>query len=151
MIVAHRGESGGQLLMAPVELGPTLMFIDVCHIHRANCGDYVTFFFAKAISISARIAEDRDFNLRNGAPVAALRSASTGGGCVLDFPTSSGSARRRLGDAFLAEGRVLALLIPSVIVPAERNAILNPLHPAMADVRVVADAPFRFDPRLLRR
>ena len=64
---------------------------------------------------------------------------------------STEAARRRLGDAFLAEGRVLALLIPSVIVPAERNAILNPLHPAMADVRVVADAPFRFDPRLLQR
>ena len=58
--------------------------------------------------------------------------------------------RRRLGDRFLERGEALALRVPSVIVPDEHNAILNPLHRAMAGVRLVADHPFRFDPRLLR-
>lgn len=60
------------------------------------------------------------------------------------------SARRRLGDGFLDGGEALALRVPSVIVPSEHNAILNPRHRAMAGVRVIADHPFRFDPRLFR-
>ena len=69
---------------------------------------------------------------------------------VLDRLPASEGARRRLGDDFLRRGEALALLIPSVVVPSERNAILNPLYRDMAAVRVVADRPFRFDARLLR-
>ena len=58
--------------------------------------------------------------------------------------------RRSLGDTFLRGGGALTLRVPSVIVPTEHNAILDPRHPAMADVRIAADHPFRFDPRLLR-
>ena len=58
--------------------------------------------------------------------------------------------RRRLGDNFLERGEALARRVPSAIVPDEHNAILNPRHRAMAGVRIVADHPFRFDPRLLR-
>lgn len=59
-------------------------------------------------------------------------------------------ARRRLGDDFLQRGEALALHIPSAVVPSEHNAILNPAHPSMTGVCVIADHPFRFDPRLLR-
>ena len=59
--------------------------------------------------------------------------------------------RRRLGDGFLERGEALALRVPSVIVPGEHNAILNPRHRAMGGVRLVADHPFQFDPRLFRR
>jgi len=54
------------------------------------------------------------------------------------------------GDAFLKEAAALALLVPSVIVPQERNALLNPRHDAMGRVRLIADTPFQLDPRLLR-
>ncbi len=59
-------------------------------------------------------------------------------------------ARRRLSDSFLSRGEALALRVPSAIVLNEHNAILNPRHRAMADVHLVADHPFQFDPRLLR-
>ncbi len=52
------------------------------------------------------------------------------------------------GDAFLARRRALALLVPSVVVPQERNALINPLHPDAARIRMVANEPYRFDPRL---
>jgi RES domain-containing protein len=53
------------------------------------------------------------------------------------------------GDSFLARGTALILSLPSIVVPQERNAIINVLHPDMRAVRVAANDPFRFDPRLL--
>lgn len=52
------------------------------------------------------------------------------------------------GDAFLTAGQALCLRVPSQVVPQEINTLLNPRHPAFAEVRVVRDEPFRFDPRL---
>ncbi len=54
-----------------------------------------------------------------------------------------------VGDRFLALGAALTLLVPSVVVPQEHNAIVNVRHPAMGGVRVISDQPFHFDPRLL--
>lgn len=55
------------------------------------------------------------------------------------------------GDAWLEQGEALVLLAPSAVVPQERNAMLDPQHPRMADVRIVTCEPFRFDPRLAVR
>ncbi|PXA88584.1 RES domain-containing protein [Caulobacter sp. D4A] len=52
------------------------------------------------------------------------------------------------GDAFLLAGQALCLRVPSQVVPQEINTLLNPRHAAFAEVRVVRDEPFRFDPRL---
>ena len=64
----------------------------------------------------------------------------------------SGGDRRtwyqRNGDAWLKGAENLVLIAPSIVVPKEWNAMLNPAHPRMADVRIVASEPFRFDPRL---
>jgi hypothetical protein len=38
--------------------------------------------------------------------------------------------------------------MPSIIVPQERNVMLNPAHRPMSDVRIVSTERFRFDPRL---
>lgn len=54
-----------------------------------------------------------------------------------------------LGDEFLSRGEALALSVPSVIVPQERNTLINPRHPAAIGLRLLDNAPFRFDPRLL--
>ena len=55
---------------------------------------------------------------------------------------------QRTGDRWLEGGEALVLIAPSAIVPQERNAMLNPAHPRMSDVRIISLTPFRFDPRL---
>ena len=58
-------------------------------------------------------------------------------------------ACRAAGDAFLDVGDALALLVTSVIVPQERNVLLNVRHPDMSRVTISHSEPFQFDPRLL--
>ena len=60
------------------------------------------------------------------------------------------SACQAAGDEWFARGLDLALEVPSVIVPEEINIVLNALHPAMREVRVVRSRSFRFDARLAR-
>ncbi len=54
-----------------------------------------------------------------------------------------------IGAAWLEEMRTAALWVPSAIVPAERNLLLNPRHPDMVRVRLNDDQPFSFDSRLV--
>ncbi len=61
------------------------------------------------------------------------------------------ASTRALGDGFVADGRALALRVPSVVVPSESNYVLNPAHPAFASVEIGAPVAFPFDPRLVRR
>lgn len=61
-----------------------------------------------------------------------------------------GPEARRFGDDWIAERGTLALLVPSVVLPAERNVLINPAHPAMRRVRVRPAEAFAFDRRLLR-
>lgn len=55
-----------------------------------------------------------------------------------------------LGDRWAASGRTLALSVPSVLVPTQRNFLLNRLHPDFAALETSAARPFPFDPRLLK-
>lgn len=56
---------------------------------------------------------------------------------------------QRLGEDWLAEGEYVGLKVPSVIVPTEYNVLLNPLHPAFAQLlSSVEREPMLFDPRL---
>src|SRR3954470_21616280 len=56
---------------------------------------------------------------------------------------------RSIGDQWLEEGGHLALIAPSVIVPREKNIVLNPAHPAMERVRIAVLEPYEFDERLI--
>lgn len=56
---------------------------------------------------------------------------------------------RELGDAFLKKQEHLLMKVPSSIVPAEYNYLLNPLHPDAFDVKLLKREPFGFDRRLL--
>jgi RES domain-containing protein len=60
------------------------------------------------------------------------------------------AAVQALGDAWVRRGRSLALAVPSVIVPTERNVVLNPRHPDFAQIAIGTPAPFPFDARLVR-
>ena len=61
-------------------------------------------------------------------------------------PASEGA--RRIGDAWAEARASVALSVPSVVVPAERNYLLNPLHPQFTELVIDPPAPFRFDDRL---
>jgi RES domain-containing protein len=56
---------------------------------------------------------------------------------------------RELGDAFLKKQEHLLMKVPSSIVPAEYNYLLNPLHPDAFDVKLLRREAFGFDRRLL--
>lgn len=55
---------------------------------------------------------------------------------------------RAAGDAWLAAARRAVLRVPSVLVPAASNLLLNPAHPEAATARIESVEPFAFDPRL---
>lgn len=57
-------------------------------------------------------------------------------------------ACQTVGDEWLGRGDDLVLEVPSILVPEENNLVLNPAHPAMADVSIVSTRAFHFDPRL---
>ncbi len=56
---------------------------------------------------------------------------------------------RGLGRRWLEANDSLALIVTSVIVPEERNVLLNPLHPAFGELQATNATPFHFDDRLL--
>lgn len=54
-----------------------------------------------------------------------------------------------VGDGWSAESQTVVLRVPSAIIPHEWNVLLNPRHPGMARVSVIAVRDFAFDPRLI--
>ena len=70
-------------------------------------------------------------------------------GAALDSVPDGDADCRAIGDRFLDDCRTVALRVPSIVVPQERNVLLNPRHADIARVSVAADEPFRIDPRLL--
>jgi RES domain-containing protein len=61
-------------------------------------------------------------------------------------PVSPGA--RAVGDAWLAQRASPALTVPSVLVPQERNLLLDPGHPRFADIAIGPPQRFRIDARL---
>ncbi len=55
---------------------------------------------------------------------------------------------RRLGTDWLTEGKTLVLSVPSVVIPYERNLLLNPRHRLFPAVLLKRVVPFFFDPRI---
>ncbi|PHV11688.1 RES family NAD+ phosphorylase [Chitinimonas sp. BJB300] len=60
----------------------------------------------------------------------------------------AGPASMGHGDRFLQSGMHLGLVLPSILVPEARNIVLNPRHPAFAQITFVQTRPFTFDARL---
>lgn len=60
------------------------------------------------------------------------------------------SLTQQAGDDWLESNTALGLRIPSAIVRAEFNYLLNPLHATFGEVKIIDFEPFSFDPRLLR-
>jgi len=60
------------------------------------------------------------------------------------------SEPRQIGDRWIKLGSSLAMLIPSAILPAERNILINPGHPDFGQIRIGEPEPHAFDRRLFR-
>jgi RES domain-containing protein len=58
---------------------------------------------------------------------------------------------RAIGDGWAKGQESLLLRVPSILIPEEDNLIINPAHPRAAEVRIVSERPFSYDPRLLER
>jgi RES domain-containing protein len=56
-----------------------------------------------------------------------------------------------IGDRWVREGRSAVLAVPSAIIPAETNFLINPAHPDFRRIRIRKPARFEFDPRMLQR
>ncbi|HHV7525758.1 TPA: RES family NAD+ phosphorylase [Burkholderia orbicola] len=57
-------------------------------------------------------------------------------------------AARRFGDAWLTESRTALLIVPSVVVRAEFNVLVNPAHPDAVRIVVAEPQPVMWDERL---
>ena len=54
----------------------------------------------------------------------------------------------RIGDLWIQQYASLAMLVPSAVIPAERNLLINPLHAKFGQVQVGEPEPNAFDRRL---
>jgi len=61
-----------------------------------------------------------------------------------------GSTTIDFGDQWLLRNSAAILLVPSVIVPEEHNALINPAHPDIARMQCLILRQLIFDPRFVR-
>ncbi len=64
------------------------------------------------------------------------------------FPWSN--ATQAIGTLWFETAASVALEVPSAVVPAQRNVLLNPRHTLWPEVVVEGPEPFPIDPRLAR-
>ena len=62
-----------------------------------------------------------------------------------------GPATMQLGNEWVRAQRSAVLAVPSAIIPAETNYLLNPAHPDFRRLRIHKPVEFTFDPRMLSR
>jgi RES domain-containing protein len=90
-------------------------------------------FYSCAVSFDAALIEEM--------PIASLPA-----GWNSEPPTA---ASQGLGDAWVLAARSPILAVPSVLVPEERNYILNPNHPRFPEIQIGSRVVCSVDPRLL--
>lgn len=95
--------------------------------------------FGEKTLVIAEVPDDAVEDVSPERPVQLLRDADDEAG---------ERASRAFGTTSACEGRSLALRVPSLVVPHDRNVVLNPLHPRMGDVAEVARERVSLDPRL---
>jgi RES domain-containing protein len=57
---------------------------------------------------------------------------------------------RAVGDKWIREKSSLAVEVPSAALRVEWNVLVNPLHPAIAQIKVEEPQAFHFDARMFR-
>ncbi len=71
-------------------------------------------------------------------------------GLPMDWRALNNSALRTIGADWASSRRSLALLVPSVAVEGEWNALVNPEHPDAQKIKVLDAKPFRLDSRMFK-
>jgi RES domain-containing protein len=94
---------------------------------------------ARYVMIPARIPEQIVVNVDQGALPADWRELS------------ARDALQQIGAAWIHAGTSAALAVPSAVVPAEFNYLLNPAHPDYAHIEIGTRTEWLADQRLLRR
>ena len=56
-----------------------------------------------------------------------------------------------IGEQWLRASRTPVLSVPSVVIPHERNFVLNPTHRAFSQIVIGRSQPFSFDPRMWKK
>lgn len=64
--------------------------------------------------------------------------------------TPAPDSLKDLGREWIASGRTAVLVVPSAVIPGERNVLINPTHPDAAQIVARAPEPFFFDSRLIK-
>lgn len=59
-------------------------------------------------------------------------------------------ALRKMGEDWVAEGRTLAMMVPSVVIDGEWNVLINPAHPDAERIYLGDPKPFQFDRRMFQ-
>jgi RES domain-containing protein len=59
------------------------------------------------------------------------------------------NSTREVGTKWTTEKRSAVLSVPSVVIPSERNFLLNPEHPDFSKIEIGNPTPVGWDPRLL--
>ena len=57
---------------------------------------------------------------------------------------------RDKGTKWLAKGETVALTVPSIIIPEEKNFILNPGHRDFQKIKKIGPLAFSYDPRIIK-
>jgi len=78
-------------------------------------------------------------------PVLALTVADLPAGWRNEPPSPETMA---VGEKWVREGKATVLKVPSVLVPAAANLVLNPRHKGFSKVRIGQAEIFSFDPRM---
>jgi RES domain-containing protein len=60
-------------------------------------------------------------------------------------------ATKKIGDQWVRENRSAILKVPSVVVPAEDNYLLNPNHPDWPRIKIEDPIVYNFDPRFAKK
>jgi len=58
---------------------------------------------------------------------------------------------REIGAEWVRSRRSAVLAVPSAVIPAETNFLLNPVRPEFRRIRIGKPVPFRLDPRLFAK
>jgi RES domain-containing protein len=56
---------------------------------------------------------------------------------------------KALGTQWVRAGKEAVLIVPSAVVPMEKNILINPEHPESVGIKLQTPFPFLFDTRLL--
>jgi RES domain-containing protein len=67
-----------------------------------------------------------------------------------DWWTDNFEPLRAIGDKWIREKTSLAMEVPSAALRMEWNVLVNPLHPAITELKIEPTQPFHFDARMFR-